>query len=159
LVSVDFVNERRSGLPNLSTVNLIGETSIWNGQGDMTANASITLFDGAVPAEATGRVRDLKAGAQVDVRLGEVDRARSFVLSFAGRYERLRGDPGVTAAPERIEGDVWVGQLKLTVPTKGRCLKIPLSVTVSNRTEEIKEHDIRGQIGVTLDLDAIMAAR
>ena len=34
-------------------------------------------------------------------------------------------------------------------------VEIPISMTWSNRTELIQESDIRGQIGLTLDLDAV----
>jgi hypothetical protein len=34
-------------------------------------------------------------------------------------------------------------------------VKVPLSVSWSNRTELIEESDVRGQIGLTLDVDGL----
>lgn len=55
------------------------------------------------------------------------------------------------------KGDIALGQLKLTVPMKGSGVKIPISLTIANRTELIKESDVRGNIGITFDLDSIFA--
>jgi hypothetical protein len=34
-------------------------------------------------------------------------------------------------------------------------VKVPFSVTWSNRSELIKEKDVRAQVGITLDLDPL----
>jgi len=52
-------------------------------------------------------------------------------------------------------GWVHAVQAKVTVPVKGSGVKIPLSVTYSNRTELLKEKEIRGHIGVTFDMDVL----
>ncbi|HNH83997.1 MAG TPA: hypothetical protein PL157_16620, partial [Acidobacteriota bacterium] len=53
--------------------------------------------------------------------------------------------------------DTAIGQVKLTIPVKGSGVKIPISVTFANRTELIKEKEVRGNIGITFDLDSIFA--
>lgn len=50
-----------------------------------------------------------------------------------------------------------IGQAKITFPVKGSGVKIPLSVTWANRTELIKEKEVRGNIGITFDLDTIVS--
>jgi hypothetical protein len=55
------------------------------------------------------------------------------------------------------KGNIGIGQFKFTIPVKGSGVKIPLSVTFSNRTEFIKESKVRGNIGVTFDLDTIFS--
>jgi len=62
--------------------------------------------------------------------------------------------PGTAAKLLGTKGHIGVVQGKLTIPING-VLKIPISVTWSNRTELIKEKDLRGQVGLTLDLDSI----
>jgi hypothetical protein len=48
-------------------------------------------------------------------------------------------------------GNTYQAQAKLTVPlSKG--ISLPMSVTVANRTELIKESDVRGQFGFTVDV-------
>jgi hypothetical protein len=54
-------------------------------------------------------------------------------------------------------GNIGLFQSKLTIPVKGSGIKIPISFTYSNRTELIKEKDVRGSIGFTLDLDSIFS--
>ena len=63
---------------------------------------------------------------------------------------------GAAIAPK---GHLIVGQAKLTIPLKGGA-KIPLSVTLANRTELITEKKViaRANFGVTFDLDAFAAA-
>jgi hypothetical protein len=36
-------------------------------------------------------------------------------------------------------------------------MKVPISITTSNRTELIKETDVRGSIGLTWNLDTLMS--
>jgi hypothetical protein len=55
------------------------------------------------------------------------------------------------------QGHIGFFQAKLTIPLKDSGVKVPLSVTASNRTELINEKDVRGSIGLTLDLDTFMS--
>jgi hypothetical protein len=43
------------------------------------------------------------------------------------------------------------------MPVKDSGIKVPISITASNRTELIKEKDVRGSVGLTLDLDTLMS--
>ena len=52
------------------------------------------------------------------------------------------------------KGHIGVVQGKLTIPING-IVRVPISVTWSNRTELIKQEDLRGQIGLTFDLDNV----
>ena len=52
------------------------------------------------------------------------------------------------------KGSIGVFQGKLSLPL-GQTMKVPLSVTWANRTELINEKEVRGQIGVTLDMDSL----
>jgi hypothetical protein len=38
---------------------------------------------------------------------------------------------------------------------KGSGVKIPLSLSYANRTELLKEKDVRGHVGVTFDMDVL----
>ena len=55
------------------------------------------------------------------------------------------------------QGHIGVLQVKLTIPVKGTGVKIPLAFTVANRTELIKEKDVRGNFGITFDFDSAIA--
>ena len=62
-----------------------------------------------------------------------------------------------TAALPVAKGHIGLFQAKLTIPMKGSGVKIPISFTVANRTEVIKETDVRANIGISLDLDSLVA--
>ena len=55
------------------------------------------------------------------------------------------------------QGHIGFLQAKLTIPIKESGIKVPLSITASNRTELIKEKDVRGSVGITLDLDTFLS--
>jgi hypothetical protein len=57
------------------------------------------------------------------------------------------------------KGTVALGQMKLTIPVRGSAAKIPLSVTLANRTELIAEKKVfaRAQVGFSYDLDAVLS--
>ena len=52
-------------------------------------------------------------------------------------------------------GHIGVFQSKLEFPTANNAMRIPLSFTYSNRTELINESDVRGQIGISFNLDSL----
>lgn len=54
-------------------------------------------------------------------------------------------------------GGIGFFQSKLTIPAADSVVKIPISFTVANRTELIKEKDVRGTIGVTFDFDSLFS--
>jgi hypothetical protein len=60
------------------------------------------------------------------------------------------------AAGVAPRGHIVVAQAKLTIPVKGSGVKVPLSVTASNRTELIKARDVRANVGITFDLDTLL---
>jgi hypothetical protein len=108
-------------------------------------------------------LRDLQLGAQLDVPVSKsvAGHIGNWLLSFSAKYQHVPDDvladfATVVAAGAVLRGNLFAGQGKLTIPVKGSGVKIPISFTVSNRTELIKETDIRGNIGVTFDLDTIV---
>ncbi len=163
IITFEYTNTRRTDpLPDLSNFKLIAETGIFKGKADLTANASFTLFN-SLPAGRADRLRDFQFAGQLDVPLGEVQKIGNFVLSFSGMYKRrflkaaMFEDEMLNLAMKDRSRDTAIGQVKLTIPVKGSGVKIPISVTFANRTELIKEKEVRGNIGITFDLDSIFA--
>jgi len=78
-------------------------------------------------------------------------------LSLCLLEEPLSQQVLVNGISESRRGNIGVFQATFTVPMKGAGVKIPISLTASNRTELIKEKDVHGSIGVTLDLDSLFA--
>ena len=158
IMTLEYNNERRVGLPDLSNIRFIAEKGPFDGAVDLTANASLTFFNSRPAGTDTKRLRDFRFAGQLDVPFGDVARIGKFLLSFAGRYERLMEDEMLTnGGMLAAKGDIAVGQLKLTIPIRGTAFKIPLSISFANRTELIKEREVRGNFGFTFDLDSLFA--
>jgi hypothetical protein len=84
-------------------------------------------------------------------------------LSFAGLYMYLHQEPlglGLELFNQQEidePGHIGVSQAKLEFPTASNTIRLPLSFTYSNRTELIREADVRGQFGISVNLDALFA--
>jgi hypothetical protein len=159
IVTFEFVNNRQLKAPDISNFKLIAEGNAGN-KVDLTANLSFDVLSRTPMQEPTAnRLQDVKASGQADFRAGDVAHLGSVVLTLSGMYTRqvnntITSAGGVTP---NTKGDFAIGQLKVTIPVKGSGVKIPLSFSVANRTDLIKETDVRGNFGITLDLDSIFA--
>ncbi len=169
LVTFEYTNLREPASADLSNLKLIAEGAFFKGKVDLTANASVTFFN-STPLGGGDRLRDFQLSVQADRALGKIPRLGSIVFSVAGKYERLVDDvvmPGAVMPagmmpagmmPVAPAGDIAIGQLKLTIPIQGTGMRIvPLSVSFANRTELIDESEVRGNFGITFDLDSILA--
>ncbi len=109
---------------------------------------------------------------QLDRRLGQIPKFGYAVFTLAGYFQYMQHDsiliigpgnmtpgsgiilPGTAATLLGTSGAIGVVQAKLSIPVAGT-MKIPFSVTWSNRTELINEKDVRAQVGLTLDFDSL----
>ena len=139
---------------NFKVVGSVGRSFL------LTANAALTFYHGAL-AVGTDRVRDIQAALQVDVPFGNPDTLGRYAVTLATKVQHLPED---VLAPEGVlfpgtKGTIWLGQIKLTIPVRGLAAKMPLSVTLANRTELIPEKKVfaRANIGFSYDLDAVFA--
>ncbi|HKS28113.1 MAG TPA: hypothetical protein VJS44_09850 [Pyrinomonadaceae bacterium] len=158
IVTFEYLNDRPLNASSISRFRFIAETGLSRGF-DLTFNGSLALFDER-PATAESRIRDFQFALQLDAQMGEMGMGLGKpVLSFAGRYERLSED--ITSsdglAIPNTKGDIAVGQLKFTIPIKNSGIRIPISVSFANRTELLKEKEVRGNFGFTFDLDTLFA--
>jgi len=180
LVTVEFTNARDPQLPDLYNFLLIGETNIGT-RTDLIANAAFSFFrtDPQLPASSS-RWRDIHVAGQVEVALPNILRVANLSLSVAGRWEYLPNDtytPGsldllardsnfasseqpVTDSQGWLvtpKGNIGIFQTKLVISVRGVGLQIPLSFSVSNRTELIKEKDVQANFGITFNLDTLFS--
>ena len=168
LFAFEYVNARSKDLPDSSTLRFIGEGQ-WGSRVDLTANAAVTFQNsGSVslpqPADVGGR-RDFQLAGQMDVPLGSLEKRVGAgtgigapVLAVAFLSQKLTERAAVSFAGNAFTvepGWIHAVQAKLTVPVKGSGVKIPLSLSYSNRTELLDEKDVRGHIGVTFDMDVL----
>jgi hypothetical protein len=133
------------------------------GASDMTLNASASFFNDAVSG-GDGRMRDWQAGAKLDIPLNGVFGLTRSRLTFAALYMRLRQPPlgiPVTVNGVSVEqtGPLGFLQARLQLPMGDNGVSIPISVTYASRTELVKEQEIRGNIGLTLDFDKLANRR
>jgi len=144
-------------IPDLYNVNLVLEKGFHGVNApELTANLSATWFN------STGQARDYRASLQFDVPLKEIANIGQPVLSISGQFLSLLQEPlgqkvmlnGVTIDRR---GNIGVFQTKLSIPVKGSGVKIPISFTYATRTELVKEKDVRGNIGITFDLDTLFS--
>jgi hypothetical protein len=99
---------------------------------------------------------------QFDLPLKEIQNVGRPAISFSGQFLALLEEPlgqkvtlnGVTISRT---GNIGVFQAKLSIPIKDSGVKIPVAFTYASRTELVKEKDVRGNIGITFDLDSLFA--
>lgn len=159
VLTFDYSNQRNVNKPDLSTFKFIGEKGFFNGRMDLTGNAAFSVFNTKPAGLNLGSMRDANVALQLDGAFGSAEKTGVFVLSFAYKYQHLAEDAFTQAGTivPNTKGNISIGQLKLTVPIKGLGIKFPISFTFANRTELIKEKDVRGNFGFTFDLDTIFA--
>ena len=145
--------------PDLSTASLVYVASVLESEYTLNVNAN---FFNETRAGMSGNFRDLQVGGKWDIPIGHVP---SFIargtLTFSGLYEHLHQKPlGITISidDQKVNkpGDIGVFQAKYSIAIGDSGVQIPISVTASNRTELIKENDVRGNIGITFDLDKLL---
>jgi hypothetical protein len=151
-----------ASIPNLSNFNLIFGLYVIAGS-QFTLNAGTTLFNSLLAGSNVGRVRDYRVSGQFDIPLPEIANIGKPTLSFSGLYLHLLAEPlgqqvKVNDVAVSRTGGIAFFQSKLTIPAKGSGVKIPISLTIANRTELIKEKDIRGTAGITFDLDSLFSS-
>jgi hypothetical protein len=159
IVSFEYINDRPLNSATLSKFNLIAELG-FGPRLDLSFNGALTMFNKKPSTPGVNRVRDFQFATQFDVPFGEIGLGIGKpVLSFAGRYERLMADATTTAGTTvpNTQGTIGVGQVKLVIPIKNSGVRIPFSFSFANRTELIREREVRGNFGFTFDLDTLFA--
>lgn len=170
-LSVEYTNRRPLDQPVSSNLRLVYSHQPTGAPAIMTLNAALTWYTDR-PAAGSSRWRDLQIGGQVDRRLGAALAASRPVLTLAAYYQWMREDAllsgldgaaltgtGIAVAQEAVpilgtKGHLAILQGKLSFSIAD-AVKVPLSITWATRRELVNEKDVRGQIGLTLDLDQI----
>lgn len=52
-------------------------------------------------------------------------------------------------------GNIGVFQMKIEIPVADATVRVPVSFTYASRTELIQESEVRGRIGISINLDAL----
>jgi len=128
-----------------------------------TANLSTTIFDSIPTGSVSGRIRDYQLSGQLDIptgiiptNVGEVTGTVSGL--FLSLLQQPLGQPvQVNGVDVNTKGNIGLFQAKLSLKLSKSGVEIPISFTYATRTQLIKESDVRGNIGVTFNLDNLFA--
>jgi hypothetical protein len=153
-------NLASTSLPDLGNVNFVASKGFSDGP-QFTGNAGFTWFQSLPAGSTSGRIRDARVSAELDIPLPQIKQIGKPTIAISGLFlsllEQPLGQPVlVNTVPVTQKGNLGLVQGKFTIPTKGG-VSIPISLTWASRTELINESDVRGSIGITFDLDKLFA--
>jgi hypothetical protein len=149
--------------PDLSNFNLIFQTPLGrNGSNQLTVNAGTTLFTAPSAQLHLNLVRDFKASAEADFSLPAFVQLAKSTLSISALVQDLLQEPlgqqvTVNGVSVTNTGTIVLGQAKWTFPAGSSGITFPVSFTASNRTDLIKETTVKGTIGISYNLDSLLA--
>jgi hypothetical protein len=148
--------------PDLSTISLVYVASMMNS--DYTLNATANFFN-QTQAGMSGNFRDFQIAGKWDIPVGRISSSISKgTLTISGLYENLHQKPlgvqlTINDTAVNKPGNMGIFQIKYSIPIGDSGVQIPISFTASNRTELVKEKDVRGNVGITFDLDKLLASK
>jgi len=157
VMTFEYTNHREINAPDTSNFTFIAEKGTV-GRMDLTFNATLNMYNQRPAGLNVKRIRDFVFAGQFDAPLREISGVGKPIFSVAGRYERTTGDAFAldgTLVPN-TKGDVGSLQLKVLLPIKGTGIRLPFSVTFANRTQLIREKEVRANFGFTFDLDRLL---
>jgi len=172
--SFEYTFTRPVNQPDTDNFRFIYGSNPFSGGGLLSTNLAVTIYQAQIPAGAHyGRFRDIQAAAQFDRPLGNF-LSYAAVLTLAG-YVQYQVDPSVIniqpgllvpgttiTLPQNAQvllgpkGTTGIAQGKVTLKMKNSGVRIPIALTWASRTELIDATDVRGNIGITYDLDSLL---
>jgi hypothetical protein len=149
--------------PDLSNFNLIFQAPLSpKGSNQIIVNASTTLFTAPSAQLHLSPVRDFKVSAEADFSLPSFVQLAKSTLSISGLVQDLLQEPlgqqvTVNGVSVTNTGTIVLGQVKWTFPAGTSGITFPVSFTASNRTDLIKETTAKGTVGISYNLDNLLA--
>jgi len=180
ILTFEYDNNRPLNQPSNSVFRVIYQAKL--GQVTLTANGAASIYDSTPSSSIPGseRLRDVQFAAEADRTFSptipifgktSMTGSGSFYFQDQTTPSILNVTPGMpvsgvsfTGLPSTAtqvfaqKGNIAVGQAKLTLGS-GSNLKMPISVTYSNRTELVTSPVWRGQIGISYDFDSLFTKR
>lgn len=176
VLSIEYDNNRPPNQPTNSVFRLIyaQTTKGWT----FTGNGAISIYDSDPSKSAPGaqRLRDIQLGLEADHDLPNFSLIGKPTFSAAYYFQNQTSPailnvtpsspvPGITLtglSPTASQvfaqkGTISIGQIKFTMGKAASGIKVPFAITFANRTELINKSDVRGQIGISYDFDALFS--
>jgi hypothetical protein len=174
VLTFEYDENRPANQPTNSVFKLIyGQTfSRWT----VTANGAASIYDTTPSANipGAGRLRDEQFGAELDrnfgnlAPLGPISGSVAYYFQYQASPAILNvtpGEPvsgvtftGLPATATQVfaqKGNIHVAQGRIALGPASSSIKVPISVSWSNRTELINKPAWRGQIGISYDFDSL----
>lgn len=157
--SMSYTNNRPPTGTEYGAFNFLYQQYLGNTSIKMTFNAGPSFYHRPDPKLNQHTFRDFFSTISFEGRRESPFKTAAVDLSpmtysLTARYQRFPENRGL---PKK-KADIAVVQFKLEMPiSKG--FTVPLSLTYANATEQIKERRIRGNFGVTFDLDKFLAVK
>ncbi len=168
--SLEYMNERHENERKVSVLRLIYSTQPTAAPVVLTLNVAGSWYSSSGLQPTTSPFRSVQIAGQLDRRLHALPDGRHVVLTLAAYYEWRNDVNGVSADTNGVgtgvtlpdeastllapKGHHGIIQGKVTLPL-GDTVRVPLSMTWASRSELVAEAEVRGQIGLTLDLDGL----
>jgi hypothetical protein len=170
--SVSYDDTFPANQPNESSAKFI--LSARPNGAQVTGNGTIEWYDQILKSNVS-RLRDAQFALECDHTFGKTSAQVNPSLS-AGYYFQYMVDnalltlPSAALAPGtsiplpgnasellNTKGAIHLGQVKITFKVRNSGISIPLAISFSNRTDLIKATDVRGNFGLTYNLDSLFA--
>jgi hypothetical protein len=170
--SISYDNTRAANQPSQSSIKFILSARMPK-FAQVTANGTVEWYDQILKSNVS-RFRDAQFALELDHTFGKTDAQLTPSLS-AGYYFQYMVDnalltlPSTALAPGtsiqlpgnasellNTKGPIHLGQVKVTFKIKNSGVSIPLALTFSNRTDLIKATEVRGNFGLTFNLDNLL---
>jgi hypothetical protein len=127
--------------------------------GTLTGNFSGSFYTNPNPALNEKTFRGVRSALQLQWELGKgpvrvkADNDDSkMTLSLSGNYERLQENKDQKGK----RPDIALGNIKLEIPISSG-VSFPISFTAASSSEQIKESYVKGNFGISFDLDKLSA--
>jgi hypothetical protein len=145
-----------------------------------TANGAVSIYDSTPSSSIPGasRLRDIQFGFQGDHDLPKWGPLGTPTFSAAYYFQNQTSPAILNVTPASPlsginfvglsanatqafaqKGKISIGQIKLTFGGSKSGLRVPLAITVSNRTELITASKLGAQIGISYDFDSLFAGK
>jgi hypothetical protein len=149
LLTLEFTNQRKAMASGYSEFKLLFDGKV--APLDITANAGISFYNRPNSSLHQSKTRhffgslELQGSSKNPFRVNLKDLSK-VTYSVSARLEHMK----------ETRTNVAAVQIKVEIPIV-TALTLPFSVSYANRTELIKEKEVKGHFGLTLDLDKLYA--
>jgi hypothetical protein len=135
-----LTKQRRDNMPDEHKLESIFDIGI-TGRGNFSMNASFDYIDNKMAEDIKGG--SFAAALQYQLSRDQLEGRMPLLLTFSADGKWM-----TKMTP------TYKAQAKLSIPL-AEGIEIPLSVTVASRTDLIKEADVKGKIGFTIDVSRL----